>query len=391
MNSEKRKAPTFYVVFDSKKNKQGLNKLYFRFLDGTRKKDYFTGIRWKSSLFDKINELLLPRFLGDPDYEKHNHTIKEIKNRLNKLSFDNYVKNRGYVIEDFINLIKNKNYYTDFPEFMKIQIRENQIKGIISYDTWRKQKSVLEKIKIFFGEKFTMSEISIEKIEEFEAFYRRKGMMRNTITSYHKVFAKYITIAQEKGLIEKNPYDKLKYRWVNGQRIVLSQNEVVKLYSSFSNNELPIIEHEVLRRFLFSCLTGLRISDTHRITDSNIVGNYIIFQPHKTKKTGKTIKIPLPEHARKLIADRKGLLFSKFTDQAINRILKRIALLVGVNPELSYHSARDTFGTIFIELGGDIKSLCDLMGHSSTKVTEIYLKMSDQRKNKLMSNFDKLF
>ncbi len=391
MNREKRKAPTFYVVFDSKKTKAGLNKLYLRFLDGTRKKDHFFGIRWDSTKFDKINELLLPRYPNDPDCEMHNHTIKEIKGRLNKLSIDSYVKNRGYLIEDYVNVINNKNHFTDFPTFMKTQIREIQIKGIISYDTWRKQKSVLTKIQEFFGEEFPMSDITVERIEEFEAACRSKGLMRNSITSYHKVFAKYIRIAQEKGLIESNPYDRLKYRFVNGQRIVLTQNEVKKLYSAFINAELPVIEHEVLRRFLFSCLTGLRISDTHKITDQNIDGNNIIFQPHKTKKTGKTIKIPLPEHAKKLIEERKGFLFVEFTDQAINRILKRIAMLVGVNPELSYHSARDTFGTIFIELGGDIKSLCDLMGHSSTKVTEIYLKMSDQRKNQLMSNFDKLF
>src|SRR5690606_5897785 len=137
MNSEKRKSPSFYVVFDSKKNKQELSKLYFRFLDGTRKKDYFTGIRWNAEKFDKINELLLPRYPNDPDYEKHNFTIKELKTRLNKLSIDNYVKSRGYMIEDFINVIKDKNFYSDFPTFMKNQIRENQLKGIISYDTWR--------------------------------------------------------------------------------------------------------------------------------------------------------------------------------------------------------------------------------------------------------------
>lgn len=66
-------------------------------------------------------------------------------------------------------------------------------------------------------------------------------------------------------------------------------------------------------------------------------------------------------------------------------------MYAGVNPGLYYHSVRDTFATIFIELGGDIKSLYDIMGHSNTRITEIYVKMADKRKIQLMNNFDSMF
>ena len=50
----------FYVVQDSRESK-GLAKIYIRFFDGKKKTDYFTGIRWPKSNYDKITEQLLPR------------------------------------------------------------------------------------------------------------------------------------------------------------------------------------------------------------------------------------------------------------------------------------------------------------------------------------------
>ncbi|MBD3749187.1 MAG: hypothetical protein IE931_06815 [Sphingobacteriales bacterium] len=45
---------------------------------------------------------------------------------------------------------------------------------------------------------------------------------------------------------------------------------------------------------------------------------------------------------------------------------------------------------ITTEMGGDIKSLQTIMGHTSVKTTMIYLKMSEQRQQNLMENFDAL-
>lgn len=389
--SENIKNVSFYIVLDSKGNKEGLHKVYVRFLQERKKKEHFLGIRWYADKFDRSNEQLLPRFENDPDVLKHNLFLQEIKSRLNKISLAAYVKNKHVSIDEYISGITHYGSRSDLLLYMENTFREQYLKKIISYETHKKHKSVHGKLKKFFGGSLPMLYLDSKKIQELDADYRSKGYKPNTITSLHKVFAKYIRMAIDDGLIEKDPYDKLKYTYVPGERVVLKQDEVKKLYKAFDDQILDMIEHEVLRRFLFSCLTGLRISDTHRITSEHIQGDCIIFSPSKTRRTGKTVTIPLPAAAKKLIEGRKGKLFAPFADQSINRILKRIAKTCEVNERLSYHSARDTFGTIFIELGGDIKSLCDLMGHSSTKITEIYLKMADSRKVQLMNNFDKLF
>lgn len=380
----------YYIVID-KTNKAGIAKVYVRFLQNGKKTDHFLKIRWPHESFDRLNGLFLLRYPNDKDAEKNNIIVNEIRDRLNKLAADKYISNKHYTIQDYINVIERKDSLTNFAVFMTDALKYQQVKGIIAYETYKKQMSISRKIKQFFGNEIPMSSLSIEKIQEFDAYYRKLGRKHNTIVSYHKTFAKFIALACEKGLIERNPYERIKHSFIAGDRVALTQDEIKKLYKIFEEQSLALVEHEVLRRFLFSCLTGIRISDTHFISAEMIKGSVITFVPQKTKKTGKQVKIPLPVAALKLIEGKKGKLFVPFADQSINRILKRIAAFAEINPKLSYHSARDSFGTIFIELGGDVKSLSDLMGHGSTRVTEIYLKMSDQRKVKLMNNFDQMF
>lgn len=377
-----------YIVLDSRANKEGLHKVYLRLIQDRIKKDHFFGIRWEKDKFDKINEKVLPRYQDDPDAAMHNATITEIKTRINRLSVDGYAYNRPYCIDDYIRAIQQKVSMDDFATFMEANYQYLTKKKIICFETYERHKSTLVRIKEFFGEVIPMSSITLEKIQEFDAYYRSKNRKRNTIATYHKVFKKYLNIAKEKELILKNPYDNFKFSMVAGDRAALTQAEVKKLFNLFDAQTLPHIEHEVLRRFLFSILTGLRISDSSAITDAHIKGNLLVFTPEKTKRLEKKGKIPLSRAARKLIKGRKGKLFIHFADQSINRILKRIAEIAGVNTLITYHSARDTFGTIFIELGGDVKTLCELMGHSSIRTTEIYLKMADSRKSLLISNFD---
>lgn len=381
---------SIYIVIDSKVDSNNLSKVYLRILQG-KKKDHYLKIKWPRDKFDKVNEKLLPRFPKDVDCDKNNSKILEIKNRLNKLSLDAYIRNRVYTIEDYISVIEKKASLVNFAAFMEESMKREVKQNVIAYETYQKQENTLKKLKLYFGEHIPMGLLTIEKIKEFDAYWRNHGFKNNTVNAYHKIISKYLNQAISKGLIEKNPYEDFRFSHTPGERKALTQQEVKILYQLFEDQTLDYVEHEVLRRFLFSCITGVRISDTHQLSSEHIINNNLKFMPYKTRKLGKTVTIPLPVAALKLVHGRKGKLFVKFADQSINRILKRIAEFAGINSNISYHSARDSFGTIFIELGGDIKSLADLMGHSNTKTTEIYLKMADGRKQKLMNNFDTMF
>tara|TARA_B100001057_G_scaffold462451_1_gene515429 strand:- start:45 stop:986 length:942 start_codon:yes stop_codon:yes gene_type:complete len=52
----------------------------------------------------------------------------------------------------------------------------------------------------------------------------------------------------------------------------------------------------------------------------------------------------------------------------------------------TFHSLRHSFGTWHIQDGTNIRDLADFMGHSSTKVTEMYLHATVKGRNKIMNN-----
>jgi integrase len=139
------------------------------------------------------------------------------------------------------------------------------------------------------------------------------------------------------------------------------------------------VERNTLRTFLFSCFTGLRISDIHNIKMENIVKNTLIFVPIKTSSTtNKTLRIPLPEPAQTLIKDVSrlrlyGKIFHTEADQTMNKRLKTILAAMDINKKMSFHCGRHTFATVFLRNGGKLHILQKLLGHHSIKETMKYV------------------
>jgi len=385
---------TFNIVIDSKiARRSGNSKVYFRIKEGRVKRDIYTKVSWPQQYFDKSHQQLMPRFDSDPDVSPYNLRLNEFKAVAHRLLLSGFVKQAQVSIDDLVKEFANVGRSDDFFLFMEGNANDLYNTDVIVYNTWCRHKSSLTILKEYWKKKILpVNQIDLEFIERFDAWARKtKKKSHNTVCGYHKDLKKYLTIAARKCLIESNPYREFKFAYVDGDRQALTKEDVQKLYFKLQNNEFVRNEPEICRRFLFSCVTGLRISDTAQVTRNMISDNVLNFIPHKGRQKGKHLKIPLPKVALELINGREGLLFAPFSDPYVNETLKFIAARADIEKRLTYHCARDTFGTLFIEMGGDIKSLCQLMGHHSTKTTEIYIKMSDKRKQTLMNNFDTLF
>ena len=72
---------------------------------------------------------------------------------------------------------------------------------------------------------------------------------------------------------------------------------------------------------------------------------------------------------------------NRLVRQTIGRIVKQRLRSIGIsNPKISAHSLRHTFGALMVEQGVDIETIKDMMGHSDTKTTRIYIEMAQQRR-----------
>lgn len=158
-------------------------------------------------------------------------------------------------------------------------------------------------------------------------------------------------------------------------------------------------EHKHLIRardmFLLACYTGLRFGDVTGLTNEHLVektdGIAIELQQ---EKTGKRVYIPISKMfdrrplliVKALQASGRKELFGNVTNQHINRQLKDLATLAGIDKYLTFHMARHTCATWLVSRKVPLITVRDVLGHSSIIMTEKYAKlipkaMEDQLEN----------
>lgn len=129
----------------------------------------------------------------------------------------------------------------------------------------------------------------------------------------------------------------------------------------------------------------MRHGDVRRVDLDWLDGEFFQFIPYKTRRFGTRVRVPATKEALDFIADDvdeigKSPLFSGISEQKQNEILKDIASILGLRPGLCFQVGRETFATLYMENDGKLEVLASFLGHTSTKMTEKYVKIRDQRK-----------
>lgn len=285
---------------------------------------------------------------------------------------------------------QNPSLYINFYSFMEKAIKER--KGDITDTTIKHHFSILNKLKLFKPD-LAFSEITEDFIENFRRWL--KVTKKNEATTTHealKAFKTYVNIAVKKGIIEKSAFFSVKLKRPKTKPEYLTYDELKSLWELYIKNTLEWNYQVVLRGFLFCCFTGLRLSDFKKCTHEWIIHDILVFQPHKIKNVSrKTVKVPLNNKAKKLIADsenKTGLIFKIYAEQTLRKRIKKIAKQVGIKKEISWHTSRHTFGSVFIELTNDVATLQVLMGHENIAQTMQYVHINDAKKERQMRAFD---
>ena len=243
--------------------------------------------------------------------------------------------------------------------------------------------------------------ITEDLFEEYRFFLKKRGLKASTINSNLCWLSRLMFRAVSKRIIRCNPFENAKYEKEEKKIRFLQKSDVMKLMSMKMNDK----EAELARlMFVFSCFTGLAITDMEQLKFGHIksAADGKMYIRKERQKTKVEFIVPLHPIAKTIIEQQRQLKAVKEegnnTDMD-NRLifqpccsrsvlaakLSIVGRACGIKQRLSYHMARHTFGTMCLSAGIPIESIAKMMGHASIASTQIYAQVTDCKISKDMN------
>ncbi|WP_417364494.1 tyrosine-type recombinase/integrase [Galbibacter sp.] len=167
---------------------------------------------------------------------------------------------------------------------------------------------------------------------------------------------------------------------------VLSQAEVIRIFSAVAN-----VKHLAMLQTLYAC--GLRIGELINLQIKDIDSSRKCI----TVRRGKGFKdrtVPLPEELLHLLRKyykqyrpitylfegqhaQGALKTVPYSPTSVRRVLYRAAKKAGIRKKVTPHTLRHSYATHLYEYGVNLRSIQVLLGHGSSKTTEIYTHVSN--------------
>jgi site-specific recombinase XerD len=203
---------------------------------------------------------------------------------------------------------------------------------------------------------------------------------------YIKNIKQFFDWATKKEYMNSNILDDFRCTYKNPKRERLIFSELMDMYQK----PMPVRRLEEVRDvYVFGCFTGYSYMDLYELTPDNVSiwidgSKWLIKDRHKgdnNKSNVPLLEIPL-QIIDKYKNHRYCITFNKLlpvnSNQRYNAYLKEIAGICGIQKQLTTHTARHTFATtILLENDCPLSSVKEMLGHASTRTTEIYARTTD--------------
>lgn len=339
-------------------------------------------IHVKRKDWNNKSQILLPINNENQDI---NLILENIKSKLTAIKTSYRLADRTLTAEALKNEFLNGMPRIRFTAFYEMMLEEEKV--LMEPGSYKRYKSVLLKLKEF-DKDVTFADINQIWLDKYTKYFRKKGNASTTVAGNIAAIKKFLNIAIKHGIKLSINIDEIKVGSTKGNRTSLTVHELKRCFGYYYSDYINPAHRLILGYFLFSTMTGLRISDIQNLTRKNFMDNYVSFVAKKTKLDQS---IAMNEKAREIINHEPLLFEKKFADQTINEELKKIMLLLKINKTVTFHVARHTFATSFLRAGGQVEKLQRLLGHSDIKQTMIYVHIVQSDANSEIFLLDKLF
>ncbi len=284
----------------------------------------------------------------------------------------------------------------------------------LSQKTLENYTHYLKRFSVFFGVSKSVDKIQLQNIQNFRLYLNRytdekvKSLSIKT-QNYHvialRAFLKYLVKNDIKSLApEKIELSKIPERTVE----VLSKKELERLFSAIDMTKKTAYRDLAIIETLYS--TGLRVSELNSLNCEQVD---LTRREFMVRGKGKKPRIVfLSERASKAIAmylrerdDNSAPLFlnsrknvdeimdaekRRLSKVSIESIVRKYALKAGIIKKVTPHTLRHSFATELLLNGADIRSVQEMLGHSSITTTQIYTHLTNNKLKEVHEKFHRI-
>lgn len=224
---------------------------------------------------------------------------------------------------------------------------------------------------------------TIDQVKDFMLLFANRNYHKQMVASVRHYFEWVLDL---KISLKDIPYPRKEYKLPE----IISQDEARALIN-FPKN----LKHQTIIEMLYS--TGMRVGEIIALklsdVDSKSAEKIIkIRQAKGNKDRIVMLDEKLLETLKKYYKDYKpktylfeGQFRNQYSERSINQLLKYWSKKAGIKKNVKPHTLRHSFATHLLESGTDLRYIQELLGHASSKTTEIYTHVSSKKISSIKS------
>lgn len=235
----------------------------------------------------------------------------------------------------------------------------------------------------FAGSDTPLKEITLNSLRTYYLHLAERNISSTTIQTYIRALRSFLTWCYQQEYIPVNLSEKFRLPKAQRKAIdVLTDSEVRRLLFCFNLRYLVHLRNYCMCSLMLD--SGLRLHEVVTLTmeHTHLPEGYIIVDG----KGNKQRVVPLGMNTRKFLfrylsrrpgcasTDRVFLMsnLEPVTDATLRQMFRKLKKRSGI-PRLRAHLLRHTFATRYLENGGDMYALQQILGHTSLEMVKKYV------------------
>lgn len=299
-------------------------------------------------------------------------------------------------------MLKISHYIKEFLEYCEITQNKSQ-------KTLENYRHYLKRFQNFLSEDIEPKHLQLQKIHNYRLYLNRfldekKRPLSIKTQNYHiialRAFLKYLIKQDVKTLApEKIELGKIPKRTVE----VLSREELDRLFKAVDQTRKTAGRDRAILETLYS--TGLRVSELASLNCDQVDLKRREFMVRGKGKKPRIVFLSrrAAEFIENYLKERhdqfKPLFINnlkaniledekrRLTTVSLENLVRKYALKAGIIKKVTPHTLRHSYATELLINGADIRSVQEMLGHSSITTTQIYTHVTDKKLREIYEKY----